>query len=61
MSTLTPARTYNQNHMPRKYTGGKRRVSIYWTWSYPVGIQPRSRGHGQSLLDDDRGSPRRVA
>ena len=35
MSTLRPARTYNQSHMPRKYTGGKRRVSIYWTWSYP--------------------------
>src|SRR5689334_5747416 len=35
MSTLTPARTYNQNHIPRKYTAGKRRVSIYWTWSYP--------------------------
>ena len=30
-----PARTYNQNHIPRKYTPGKRRVSIYWTWSYP--------------------------
>ena len=30
MSTLTPARTYNQNHMPRKYTAGKRRLSIYW-------------------------------
>src|ERR1700745_4217609 len=28
------ARTYNQNHIPRKYAGG-RRVSIYWTWSYP--------------------------
>ncbi|MGH3546059.1 MAG: hypothetical protein ACRDPW_09075 [Mycobacteriales bacterium] len=28
-------RTYNQNHIPRKYTPGKRRVSIYWTWSYP--------------------------
>ncbi|TMJ95396.1 MAG: hypothetical protein E6G77_20630 [Alphaproteobacteria bacterium] len=35
MSTLTPARTYNQNHIPRKYTSGKRRLSIYWTWSYP--------------------------
>ena len=35
MSTLLePPRTYNQNHAPRKYTG-KRRVSIYWTWSYP--------------------------
>ena len=29
------ARTYNQNHVARKYTPGKRRVSIYWTWSYP--------------------------
>jgi hypothetical protein len=28
-------RTYNQNHVPRKYTPGKRRLSIYWTWSYP--------------------------
>ena len=35
MSTLQPARTYNQNHIPRKYTPGKRRLSIYWTWSYP--------------------------
>src|SRR5947199_9090575 len=35
MSTVTPARTYNQNHIPRKYTSGKRRLSIYWTWSYP--------------------------
>ncbi len=35
MSTLTPARTYNQNHIPRKYTPGKRRLSIYWIWSYP--------------------------
>jgi hypothetical protein len=29
------ARTYNQNHIPRKYTPGGRRISIYWTWSYP--------------------------
>lgn len=28
-------RTYNQNHVPRKHTPGKRRFSIYWTWSYP--------------------------
>ena len=32
---LQPARTYNQNHAPRKYSPGKRRISIYWTWSYP--------------------------
>jgi len=29
------ARTYNQNHVSRRYTPGNRRVSIYWTWSYP--------------------------
>ena len=32
---MPAARTYNQNHVPRRYTRGKRRVSIYWTWSYP--------------------------
>jgi hypothetical protein len=29
-----PARTYNQAHVPRKHTA-RRRISIYWTWSYP--------------------------
>ena len=28
-------RTYNQLHAPRKYAAGKRRFSVYWTWSYP--------------------------
>ena len=28
-------RTYNQINVPRKYVAGKRRFSIYWTWSYP--------------------------
>jgi hypothetical protein len=28
-------RTYNQDHITRRYTPGKRRLSIYWTWSYP--------------------------
>jgi hypothetical protein len=35
MSASASARTYNQDHIPRKYTPGKRRISIYWTWSYP--------------------------
>jgi len=36
MSKLKSApRTYNQTQVPRKYTSGKRRFSIYWTWSYP--------------------------
>jgi len=35
MGASSAARTYNQNHVSRKYTPGKRRISIYWTWSYP--------------------------
>lgn len=30
------ARTYNQNHIPRKYIPGHRRLSIYMSWSYPA-------------------------
>src|SRR5580698_4926800 len=29
------ARSYNHLHTARKYTPGKRRFSVYWTWSYP--------------------------
>ncbi len=35
MSTPPAARTYNQSHIPREHTPGRRRISIYWTWSYP--------------------------
>ena len=35
MSTKIAARTYNQTHVPREYAKGKRRISIYWSWSYP--------------------------
>lgn len=28
-------RVYNQFHAPRAFTSGKRRVSVYVTWSYP--------------------------
>lgn len=34
MTALRPARTYNQDHVARA-RDGKRRMSIYWTWSYP--------------------------
>ncbi|OBJ61822.1 hypothetical protein [Mycobacterium sp. 1423905.2] len=34
MSTSPAARTYNQSHIARPHTRG-RRMSIYWTWSYP--------------------------
>ncbi|HEY2753337.1 hypothetical protein [Phenylobacterium sp.] len=30
-----PARTYNQTHAPRPYAKGRRRLSIYISWSYP--------------------------
>ena len=33
-----PARTYNQSHVAR-HADGKRRISIYWTWSYPWEVQ----------------------
>lgn len=35
MSIAATARTYNQSHVARKHTPGRRRMSIYWTWSYP--------------------------
>jgi hypothetical protein len=35
MTTKPRARTYNQAHVPRPRTPGRRRISIYWTWSYP--------------------------
>ena len=33
--TASGARTYNQVHVPREYTPGRRRVTVYWAWSYP--------------------------
>lgn len=36
MTESTTARTYNQSHVSRPYTRGRRRVSIYVAWSYPA-------------------------
>lgn len=36
MRASKSARTYNQNHVQRQYTPGRRRVSIYISWSYPA-------------------------
>ncbi len=33
--TKSAPRTYNQMHVPRKYSAGKRRFSVYISWSYP--------------------------
>jgi hypothetical protein len=35
MSTSNIFRTYNQTHIARPYKKGTRRMSIYWSWSYP--------------------------
>ncbi len=56
MSTMQPARTYNQNHVPRAHTGG-RRISIYWTWSYPWESQrdPAAMENRFSTMTEVRG------
>jgi hypothetical protein len=56
MSTLPPARTYNQSHIPRKYTSGRRRLSIYWTWSYPweAGRDPAAMENRFSTMTEVR-------
>lgn len=33
--TKSAPRTYNQTHIPRKYSAGKRRFSVYISWTYP--------------------------
>jgi len=35
MGEAKTARTYNQNHHPRSYAKGRRRVSVYLSWTYP--------------------------
>ena len=60
MSTLPAARTYNQSHVPRPKSGG-RRISIYWTWSYPWEAQRDPGADVQPLLHHDRGPKRVVA
>jgi len=47
MSSPKVARTYNQNHVPRKYAPDRRRVSIYLSWSYPA-----EAGRDPSTLDN---------
>src|SRR6201984_233459 len=56
MSTQTPARTYNQYHIARKYAPGKRRMSIYWTCSYPWESQrdPAAMENSSSTMTEVR-------
>lgn len=50
-----PARTYNQDHVARAHDG-RRRVSIYWTWSYPWEAQrdPAAMANRFSTLTEVR-------
>lgn len=50
-----PARTYNQDHVAR-VADGRRRVSIYWTWSYPWEAQrdPAAMANRFSTLTEVR-------
>ena len=34
-ASIQGPRTYNQLHIARPHQAGRRRLSIYWTWSYP--------------------------
>ena len=61
MSEAKTARTYNQNHTPRKYAKGRRRVSVYIAWSYPGEANRDPTRARQPLLDDDRGAARALA
>jgi hypothetical protein len=36
MSETESPRTYNRRHRPRKYLKGRRRISVYISWSYPA-------------------------
>ena len=56
MASPRVGRTYNQNHISRPRTPGKRRVSIYWTWSYPweAGRDPASMENRFSTITEVR-------
>ena len=55
-TATTPARTYNQNHVPRQYTPGRRRVSMYVAWSFPaeVGRNPAELDNRFSTMTEVR-------
>ena len=56
MTSPPVGRTYNQNHIPRPRKPGKRRFSIYWTWSYPweAGRDPASMENRFSTITEVR-------
>ena len=51
-----PGRTYNQDHVPRKYTPRQAAGEHLLDLELSLGGQPEPGGDGQPLLDHDRGS-----
>jgi hypothetical protein len=53
---MDSARTYNQNHIPRRYMPGRRRVSMYIAWSFPaeVGRNPAELDNRFSTMTEVR-------
>jgi hypothetical protein len=56
MTTQPTARVYNTRHQPRPHTPGRRRVSIYVTWSYPAeaGRNPQELDNRFSTMTEVR-------
>src|SRR3954462_8348991 len=56
MAAAARARTYNQEHVPRAYTAGRRRVSMYVAWSFPaeVGRDPTQLDNRFSTMTEVR-------
>src|SRR5512134_3179154 len=54
--TKSAPRTYNQTHASRKYAPGRRRVSIYVSWSYPAeaGRDPAQLDNRYSTMTEVR-------
>ena len=56
MSAQASARTYNQDHIPRKYTAGQAAHKHLLDMELSLGGAARPRGDGEPLLHHDRGS-----
>src|SRR3954447_20797470 len=56
MAATATVRTYNQNHVPRRYISGRRRVSMYVAWSFPaeVGRNPAELDNRFSTMTEVR-------
>ena len=63
---MTAARTYNQLHLPRNHNG-HRRISIYWTWSYPweaqrdpAAMEGQGAKSGEALIEVGKAHGERI-